>query len=97
MLAYYLCRHSSALARLLTNCFAATALSGGFNWFAFQMLTGCDTQVFQLEGQQSNNQGGEWRELFTAYADTPYSIEDQNTAMNPKIVHNEDASDKSNR
>jgi hypothetical protein len=60
------------------------ALSGGFNWFAFQMLTGCDTQVYKLTGQ-INKQGGEWKELFTSYASTPYSIRNQNTVLDSKV------------
>ena len=63
------------------------ALSGGYNWFAFQMLTGSDTSYYEHDAETGN-----WHEDFTQYAAVPYSIRNQNTAMSSTIYSSPDGS-----
>jgi hypothetical protein len=61
------------------------ALSGGYNWFAFQMLTGCDTMYLAYD-----DKAGVWQEDYTQYIDGEYSCEAMNTAVSSAIYVNKE-------
>jgi hypothetical protein len=55
-------------------------ISGGWNWFAFQMLTGSDTSYYMWSKEK-----GKWLEDFTSYWKHPYSCAGQDTRQSGAV------------